>query len=74
MKKLIKGKINDIILYIPNKLFVFQLGEKMLSRTRQRQYDNIINNAKSMFIAKGINDTSMNDIAQQAGIERKNNI
>ncbi len=43
----------------------------MLSRTRQRQYNNIIKNAKAIFVAKGINDTSMNDIARQAGIERK---
>jgi|GEM_PF-4780381 len=43
----------------------------MLSKTRQKQFDNIIRNAKELFLTASIQDTSMNDIAQKAQIERK---
>jgi AcrR family transcriptional regulator len=42
-----------------------------LSRTRQRQYDNIISKAKELFVKKGIDATSMKDIADLAEVERK---
>ena len=42
-----------------------------LSRTRQKQYDNIVESAKDLFINRGIEATSMRDIAVAAGVERK---
>ena len=42
-----------------------------LSRTRQKQYDNIVDSARELFIAHGIETTSMRDIAAAAGVERK---
>jgi len=42
-----------------------------LSRTRQKQYDNIIDSAKALFIEHGIETTSMRDIAVASGVERK---
>ena len=42
-----------------------------LSRTRQKQYDNIVDSAKELFIEHGIEPTSMRDIAVAAGVERK---
>lgn len=42
-----------------------------LSRTRQKQYDNILTSAKELFIDRGIETTSMRDIAVAAGVERK---
>jgi len=42
-----------------------------LSRTRKRQYDNIIGKAKILFMKQGIDGTSMKEIADLAGVERK---
>lgn len=42
-----------------------------LSRTRQKQYDNIVDSARELFIENGIDTTSMRDIAAAAGVERK---
>ena len=42
-----------------------------LSRTRKKQYDNILNTASVLFIKRGIESTSMRDIAEAAGVERK---
>ena len=42
-----------------------------LSRTRKKQYDNIVDSARELFIERGIETTSMRDIAVAAGVERK---